>query len=67
MERICKNCKHFRKGSTMPAKYIWGDCMKPGKYSYNTTGQKKRGAFTWDDNNCDDFALQETLLKKPSK
>lgn len=47
----------------MPAKYVWGDCMKPGRYSYRANGKKRRGAFTWDDNSCDDFDLRKTVLK----
>ena len=64
MDRTCRNCKYFRKGSVMPAKYVWGDCMKPGKYSYDTRGKKRRGAFTWDDNTCDDFEVRQTLIQK---
>jgi len=64
MDRTCKNCKHFRKGSAVPAKYVWGDCMKPGKYSYDVRGMKRRGAFTWDDNSCGDFEPQQAPLQK---
>ena len=64
MDKTCKNCEHFRKGSIIPVKYVWGDCMKPGKYSFDPSGKKRRGAFTWDDNSCDDFQPREVLLKK---
>ena len=64
MDKKCQNCKYFRKGSAMPAEYVWGDCMKPGRHSYDINGRKRRGAFTWDDNSCDDFELREILLKK---
>jgi hypothetical protein len=47
----------------MAAKHVWGDCMKSGKYSYDASGAKRRGAFTWDDNACDDFEMRETLVK----
>ncbi|OHB79074.1 MAG: hypothetical protein A2Z25_22725 [Planctomycetes bacterium RBG_16_55_9] len=62
-ERKCKYCKHFKVGTVMPAKHVWGDCMKPDKFSYDVTGKKRRGAFTWDDDSCDDFELRRTLLK----
>gem|GEM_PF-3822651 len=51
----------------MPAEHVWGDCMKPGKYSYDAHGRKRCGAFTWDDNSCDDFVFRKTPSKQPSK
>lgn len=67
MDKECKNCKSFRKGSVMPAEHVWGDCMKPGRCSYDARGKKRPGAFTWDDNSCDDFELPKPTSKQPSK
>jgi hypothetical protein len=44
----------------MRTKNVWGDCLKPGKYSWDAHGTKQPGAFTWDDKSCDDFEPRKT-------
>jgi hypothetical protein len=45
MDRNCKNCEHFRRRSVMSAEHIWGHCMKPGRYSIDAEGRKRRGVL----------------------
>ncbi len=66
MDKKCKNCKHFRIGSALPATHIWGDCMKPRKYdTFDAQGTKTTGVFMWDDKSCDDFEPRKTLVDQP--
>jgi hypothetical protein len=60
MDRKCKNCEYFRKGSVEPATHVWGDCVKPGKYSWSAYNTKIPGIFTWADSSCDDFEPRTT-------
>ncbi len=60
MEKKCQNCEHFKRGSVGAAKYVWGDCMKTGKYTEDTQDTKTPGVFTWADNSCDDFEPRNT-------
>jgi hypothetical protein len=65
MDVKCKNCKYFRRGSVMRTKYVWGDCLKPGKYGWDAHGAKTPGVFTWDNKSCDDFEPRKTHVEKP--
>ncbi len=67
MEKKCINCKHFRKGSVEPAKNVWGDCVKPGQYSYDSHDRERPSAFTWAHRSCDDFEPRETPVEKSEK
>ncbi len=60
MDRKCRNCEHFRKGSAGSAKHVWGECLKPGQYSYDSHDRDRPGAFTWADKSCDDFEPRKT-------
>ncbi len=51
----------------MNAGHVWGDCMKPGKFHWDTHGRKIPGAFTWADKFCDDFEHQNTSVDRPSE
>ena len=55
MEETCQNCRYFVQGSVSSPEYIWGDCMKPGKYVPDARDNEKRGIFTWADKTCSDF------------
>ena len=61
MEKICKNCQYFVQGSVSSPEYIWGNCMKPGKYVPDARDNEKRGIFTWADKTCSDFKPRQDL------
>ena len=48
----------------MHVAHLWGDCVKPGKYSLDSQGTKTLGAFTWADKSCDDF---EPIADQPAQ
>ena len=45
--------------------YVWGDCMKPGKYRLDAQGTKMEGVFMWADKSCDDFETRKTPVEQP--
>jgi len=58
MEKLCKNCKYFVRGSSIVffnPEYIWGDCVNPEKIVVNLTDKEKRGVFKWATNICENF------------
>jgi len=56
MEKLCKNCQHFVRGSVvgLNSEYLWGDCMNPKKMIVYLTN-KNQGVFMWGNNTCEDF------------
>ncbi|MHC4750470.1 MAG: hypothetical protein ACYTFW_11405 [Planctomycetota bacterium] len=67
IERKCKNCEHFRKGSVGYTQHVWGDCVKPGRYSYDAQGTKAPGVFTWAAKSCDDFEPRKTSADQTAR
>ena len=67
MEKKYKNCEHFRMIIGEDATHVWGDCMKPGKYTWDTQGTKTPGVFMWGNKSCDDFEPRKTPADQPAK
>jgi hypothetical protein len=67
MDRKCKNCEHFRQGSAGPTRNVWGDCVKPGKYTRDGQDTKTLGVFLWGGKNCADFEPRKTLADQPAQ
>ena len=68
MEKKCNNCEYFKSGS--PEYYltfVWGDCMKPGKYTWDTQDTKTPGVFMWGNKSCDDFEPRKTPADQPAQ
>ena len=66
MDKVCKNCKHFRQVSILSIGYVWGDCLKL-RYEHDSEGKAITGAFTWADKSCDDFEPRQTLADLPNQ
>jgi hypothetical protein len=67
MDRKCKNCKHFRKGSVEPAKRVWGDCLKPREHAWGAQDRETRVFLKWADENCDDFEPWTAPADQPAQ
>jgi hypothetical protein len=48
-----------------PAKHIWGDCVKPGMYSWDAHDTKIPGIFAWAASSCDDFEPRTAPADQP--
>ena len=49
------------------ASHVWGDCIKPGKYTWDTLGTKTPLVFTWANKSCDDFEPRKTPAYQPAQ
>jgi len=67
MEKKCKNCEHFRRVSGEYVSYVWGDCVKPGRYTGDEQNTKTPGVFMWADKSCDDFEPRKTPADQPAQ
>jgi len=62
MEKICKDCKHFKIKGTMMGDHQWGLCSRFG-YSDTWGSCKDNKVFRWGDDNCIEFESKDKSVE----